>query len=168
MSRVCTAAAPHTHTHTHTQTTECHHQYELDTSALALFLPPFLTLCHFSSLSSSCADVATVPLCLSVSVISALYCSSVSLLLSAPWKSTGCRLKCLFSVDRSRRRRRCLAALCENCVSQRANPALPLQSRITSLLFASVLLVCLLWKSQRRGRVLLLDRGYFIHRVSAE
>lgn len=60
-----------------------------------------------------------------------------------------------------------LAAPHKQCVSQQANPTLPFQSRIMSLLFASVL-VCLLWKSQCDGGVLLLDRGYFIHRVSIE
>lgn len=49
-------------------------------TSLALFPPHFLPVCPFFSLSSSRTDVAAVLLCLSVSVISALYCSSVSLL----------------------------------------------------------------------------------------
>lgn len=60
------------------------HENELDTCVLALFLPGLLTLSAFLFWSSSCTDVAAVSLRLSVSVILALYCSSVSLLLSAP------------------------------------------------------------------------------------
>lgn len=48
--------------------------------SLALFPPHFLPACPFFSLFSPHTDVAAVLLCLSVSVISALYCSSVSLL----------------------------------------------------------------------------------------
>lgn len=84
----------------------------------------------------------------------------------SPWKSTGCRQAEMPLFRRLEPLLR-LATLRENCFSQRANPTLPFQSRITSLLFASVL-VCLLCKSRRCGWVLFLDRGYFIHRVSAE